>query len=150
MADRKLAVFGLTPNPSDKLMQELQLSSIQCDIEEAQAKLDTQRSIEQATRLILVAHYSTLSYHAGRCRDRMATRQWTLSQADSERREAAIAELSQPARSGSSGKQAVNPSRQAESNHDDMVEAIAEQEEIVRSLQAKFDAISSGKEAVNA
>jgi hypothetical protein len=38
----------------------------------------------------------------------------------------------------------------AESNHDDMVEAIAEQEEILRSLQAKFDAISSGKQAVNA
>src|SRR4051812_3520962 len=134
MTDRVLAVVGITPNPSDKLMQALQLSSIQCDIEEAQAKLDTQRSIEQATRTILVAHYSTLSYHAGRCRDRMATRAW--SQIPSEEK----LTLSQ----------AEVDASIAESNHDDMVEAIAEQEEILRSLQAKFDAISSGKQAVNA
>jgi hypothetical protein len=134
VAEQKLAKFGIIPTPPKELARAFALAIIQCDIEEAQAKLETQRSIEQATRLILVAHYSTLSHHAGRCRDRMATRQWTQI----------------PSEEKLTLSQAEVDASIAESNHDDMVEAIAEQEEILRSLQAKFDAISSGKlEAAN-
>jgi hypothetical protein len=128
MADRTLAAFGIE-TPHRVLMTQLGLSNLQADIDEAYAQLQTQETLEQAHRDILVAQYAMLAYYATRCRDRLATRQWV--QVPSEEQIAlAHAEVEVTT---------------ASSNHDDMIDAIAELRTAIRQKQSKFDAIAGTK-----